>query len=389
MFNLNFHQKTIAIAMIIALLSGYTLVYSAEETKAGDRSVGPQSSTPTLLKPYEKEALEAIDKGLEWLRGKQEPDGSFGGYLGFTGLAATAFLKHPSGKYKSTDPFIKKTLDYIVSLQNKDGSIYDKSSQPALPNYNTSVSIMALTAANDPKYDEVIKKAQGYIKGIQRDEGEGYAPDDKFYGGIGYGSNPSVSDLSNMSMALQALKASNLEDQETWSKAIQFLERCQNYSETNDQVWAINDGGFIYSPDGASKAGKDENGIPRSYASMTYAGLLSFIYAGVDKDDKRVQAAVDWIKRHYTFEENPPIGKQGLYYNYHTMAKALDAYDEPVITDAKDRKHNWYKELSRKLVELQRSDGFWINEEDRWFETNPILVTAYAVLALEAGFPEK
>lgn len=372
MFNLDFHQKTIAIAMIIALLSGYTLVYSAS------------------LKPYEKEALGAINKGLKWLRQEQKEDGSFveKGALGMTGLAMTAFLRHPSGKYKSTDPFIKKTLNYIVSMQNEDGSIYDKSLQPYLPNYNTSIAIMALVAADNPKYDEVIKKARDYIKGIQRDESEGYSPGDKFYGGIGYGSNPSRSDLSNMNIALQALKASNTKDQEVWSKAVKFLERCQNYSETNDQAWATNDGGFIYAPDASSKAGKDENGAPRSYASMTYAGLLSFIYAGVDKDDKRVQAALDWIKRHYTFETNPPIGMQGLYYNYHTIAKALDAYGKPVITDAKGQKHNWYKELSRKLVELQKPEGFWINTEDRWFEKNPVLVTGYAVLALEAGFPK-
>jgi len=368
MLTLKFYQKTIAVILAIVLISGYTLAYS------------------TNLKPYEEEALVAIDKGLEWLKQKQEPDGSFDNYLGFTSLAVAAFLNHPSDRYKATDPFIEKSLDYIVSLQNEDGSIYDKDSQPALPNYNTSISIMALSAANKPEYNKVIEKAQAYIKGIQRDEGEGYAPDDKFYGGIGYGSNPSVSDLSNMNMALQALKESDFEDQEVWSKAITFLERCQNYSETNDQAWASNDGGFIYSPDGASKAGKDENGIPRSYASMTYAGLLSFIYAGVDKDDKRVQAAVDWIKQNYTLEKNPPIGKQGLYYNYHTMAKALSAYGEEVIVDAKGQKHNWFKELSQKLVELQKAEGFWVNEEDRWFETNPILVTSYAILALEEGF---
>jgi hypothetical protein len=36
-----------------------------------------------------------------------------------------------------------------------------------------------LAAANDPKYDEVIKKAQGYLKGVQCDEGEGCTPDNK------------------------------------------------------------------------------------------------------------------------------------------------------------------------------------------------------------------
>jgi squalene-hopene/tetraprenyl-beta-curcumene cyclase len=367
MINLNFHPKIIAIAISIALLLGYTLlVYSAEETGA----------------------LKAIDKGLEWLQQKQEPDGTFGGYLGFTSLAVAAFLRHPSGKYKSTEPFIEKTLNFIVSLQQEDGSIYDERSQPALPSYNTSVAIMALAAANNPKYDEVIKKAQGYLKGVQCDEGEGCTPDNTFYGGISYGAQgPGQSaraDLSNTSMALQALKDSNLEDKELWSKAIKFLERCQNNSETNDQAWATNDGGFIYNP--GIKPGEEER--TRSYGSMTYAGLMSFLYAGVDKDDQRVQAAVGWIKRNYTVEENPPIGAKGLYYNYHTMAKALSTYGEPVITDAKGEKHNWYKELSQKLIQLQKPEGYWQNEEPQWMETNPILVTTYAVLALEAGFPK-
>lgn len=367
MINLKWRQKIIAIAISIALLSGYTLVYSAEET----------------------EALKAIDKGLEWLRQQQEPDGTFGGYLGFTSLAVTAFLRHPSGKYKADEPFIKKTLDFIVSLQKEDGSIYDKRSQPSLPNYNTSVALMALAATNNPKYDEVIKKAQGYLKGAQCDEGEGCTPDNNVYGGISYGAGSTDrADLSNAAMVYQALKASDFEDKELWSKAIKFLERCQNHSETNDQAWATNDGGFIYTPGGRSAAGNDEEGNPRSYASMTYAGLMSFLYAGVDKNDKRVQAAVDWIKRHYTLEENPPTGKRGLYYNYHTMAKALNAYGETVITDAKGEKHNWYKELSQKLIELQKAEGYWQNDEARWMEDNPILATAYVVLALEEGFPK-
>ncbi|MBM3238901.1 hypothetical protein FJZ31_21630 [Candidatus Poribacteria bacterium] len=71
------------------------------------------------------------------------------------------------------------------------------------------------------------------------------------------------------------------------------------------------------------------------------------------------------------------------------MAKALKAYGEPVITDAKGQKHNWYKELSQKLIELQKAEGYWQNEEAQWMEDNPILVTVYAVLALESGFPKK
>ena len=38
---------------------------------------------------------------------------------------------------------------------------------------------------------------------------------------------------------------------------------------------------------------------------MTYAGLKSFLYAGVSKDDPRVKAAVEWVRKHYTVTENP------------------------------------------------------------------------------------
>ena len=45
---------------------------------------------------------------------------------------------------------------------------------------------------------------------------------------------------------------------------------------------------------------------------MTYTGLKSFLYAGVNKDDPRVKAAVSWVRAHYTFEENPGMGQAGL-----------------------------------------------------------------------------
>jgi squalene-hopene/tetraprenyl-beta-curcumene cyclase len=116
---------------------------------------------------------------------------------------------------------------------------------------------------------------------------------------------------------------------------------------------------------------------------MTYAGLKSFIYAKVDKSDRRVQAAFNWIRQNYTLNENPPIGPQGLYYNFHTMSKALNAYGEEVFTDAQGRSHDWRSELISKLVSLQHGDGYWVNENGRWWENQKELVTAYTVLALE------
>ncbi len=64
---------------------------------------------------------------------------------------------------------------------------------------------------------------------------------------------------------------------------------------------------------------------------MTYAGLKSMIYAGLTPDDPRVKAACDYIKNHYTLDENPGLGQQGLYYYYHTFAKAMALLGRPTL----------------------------------------------------------
>ena len=176
-----------------------------------------------------------------------------------------------------------------------------------------------------------------------------------------------------------------------WQKAIQFLQRCQNLPAHNDQPWAKNAtdhdlGGFIYMP-GYSFANEgqpiDEKTPLRSYGSMGYAGLKSYIYAELRKDDPRVVAAVNWLKHNYTLDENPGIGNAGLYYYYHTFAKALTAYGDDTFTDAAGKVHDWRYELMNKLVSLQKNDGFWLNDNGRWWENNPVLVTSYSLLALE------
>ena len=331
-----------------------------------------------------EQVIASIDKGLEWLKGQQAEDGLFADHPGITALVLTAFLRHPENKYAEADhPFIQKGLQRLVAMQHPNGAIYDIEMQPALPNYNTSISVMALSSTGNPEYDSVIAKAQGFLKNLQVTDEESV-----YFGGIGYGSRQDVKDLSNLNIAIQALKESGSDDQEVWDKAIKFLERTQNRSESNDQSWAGNDGGFIYSPDGESKAGEDAAGSPRSYASMTYAGLLSFIYANVDKDDERVKAAFEWIKEHFTLEENYGMGAQGLYYNYHTMAKALRLYGQSTFVDAKGISHDWYREFAEKMIELQTPDGFWVNESSRWMERDPRLVTAYVILGLDTAYPE-
>ena len=116
---------------------------------------------------------------------------------------------------------------------------------------------------------------------------------------------------------------------------------------------------------------------------MTYSGLKSFLYAGVSKDDPRVKAATDWIRRHYTLDENPGMGKSGLYYYYQTFAKAMKVLGEDEFKDAAGKGHNWRRELFEALKSRQNEDGSWQNKGDQTFaEADKNLATAFALISL-------
>jgi squalene-hopene/tetraprenyl-beta-curcumene cyclase len=123
---------------------------------------------------------------------------------------------------------------------------------------------------------------------------------------------------------------------------------------------------------------------------MTYAGLKSFLYAGVSKDDARVKGAIKWIRSHYTLDENPGMGQAGLYYYYHTFGKALAAWGEDRFKDVKGLEHDWRADLFEAAKKRQRPDGSWVNAGDRAYgETNPELATAFALMALSYCGPAK
>jgi squalene-hopene/tetraprenyl-beta-curcumene cyclase len=82
------------------------------------------------------------------------------------------------------------------------------------------------------------------------------------------------------------------------------------------------------------------------------------------------------------------MGEAGLYYYYHTFAKALDAMGVDEIEDAKGVKHDWRRELAGELAQRQQANGSWVNKDTKWFEGDPNLVTAYALLAISYCQPQ-
>jgi squalene-hopene/tetraprenyl-beta-curcumene cyclase len=331
------------------------------------------------------------DKAVAFLKLRQEPDGSWSSSRkepGITALAVTALLR--SGRVTPAEPAVTKGLGYLEQFLGPNGGL----SEAAHANYATAVALMAFHEANTGgRYDRQIKEGQAFLKAMQWDESEGKGRDSNFYGGAGYGGKNSRPDLSNTSYFLEALRETGLPaDDPALQKALVFISRCQNLkSEFNDQPWAdkVNDGGFIYTAanGGQSFAEPAANGGLRSYASMTYAGLKSMIYAGLTADDPRVKAASTYIARNYSLDENPGLGQQGLYYYYHTFAKALALLGKPTLTDASGRAHDWRAELVEALAKRQKPDGSWVNPADRFMEGDANLVTSYALLALAYARP--
>lgn len=336
--------------------------------------------------PDRKEVQKLVTKAREFLKTAQAANGGFSEQFagpGITSLVVVGLIRNGVG---TDDPVVAKALKAIEKHVQKDGGIYDR----RLANYTTSVAIMALKEANkDGKYDAILKKATGFLKGIQYDEDEVKKGDPRF-GGTGYDSR-SRPDLSNTQFFLDALLDAGIsKDDPAVKRALIFINRCQNLtSERNDQPFAkkvtkADKGGFVYTPtDPDDSRHRTAAGGLRSLGAMTYAGLKSFLYAGVSKDDPRVKGAIDWIRRHYTLKENPGLGKAGLYYYYHTFAKAMTILGEDPFADSAGKKHPWKVELFDTLKAQQKDNGSWINPGDRTFgEGDPNLATAFALICL-------
>ena len=393
----------LVLSMVFGLFPLFSIADQAEPIPLSSVAV-----SAGVDKSLANEARAAINRGVDWLIAQQNEDGHWSStdYPALTALPLWALVKAKSDNREAID----RAVEFILTYANEDGSFCREPTVArkggGLCNYNTAISMVALHALGDPIINTQVLKARHFLAGSQHLGG------DIYNGGMGYDAEhgQAYADLSNSYISYEAMRLTqDLEDLRKgdgkradldWAAAQQFVSRVQNLPGSNDQPWATDlpeeRGGFAYNSD-SSKAGTSTNAegkvYLRSYGSMTYAGLLSFIYASVDKSDERVTSAFDWATKHWTLEENPGMGGEGLYYFYNVLTKALSAYGQDVITIHDAQQINWRNELIRKLVNLQKIDpksgaGFWVNDAGRWMEADPVLVTSYALLALEIALNE-
>ncbi len=403
----SFGGNVLDTARAVLALSGAQRDLAAAEPKSATRQARP---LPAFAPADAARAEQALARGAAFLvlsPAKPEVPGRFGvggdADAGITAMVISALQTLPAPRPANIQDQIDAGLKWLRELQKPDGSIHDG----RLANYVTSASVMALIRAGDPLDTPRLVAARDFLRRLQADGDEGYDEAHRYYGGVGYGGDERP-DLSNLQLALEALAATGLESEdETFQRALVFLQRTQNRTESNDlvvvedgfEIRSGNDGGAGYAP-GESKAGflelPDGSKVPRSYGSMTYALLRGYLFAGLTKEDPRVQAAWNWLRDNYTLDVNPGFetgrdataAYQGLFYYFYSMAKALDTYGEEVIVDPAGTPHPWRAQLTGRIAAMQRPDGSWINDNSpRWWEGNPVLASAYAMLVLDTARP--
>jgi squalene-hopene/tetraprenyl-beta-curcumene cyclase len=368
--------------------------------------------TPVALAAQSKQvqAEAAIRKGVAFLLSTQQDNGAWSKneFPALTAFPLWALTR--SGADAVVAPIAKATA-FVTSCVSDGGmfkgAIYvpvRETKGGGLINYNTAVCMAALHATGDAQYQQIILDARAFLSRSQYDGKQVH------HGGMGYDppTGRSYADLSNSYIAYEAMHLTrDIEDQRKgervsldWEAAIAFVQRCHNDPNFNDQSWASSEkseqGGFAYRPDEFRKnSGATTNAAGlvtfRTMPGMTYAGLLSYIYAGVERDDPRVKATINWIANNWQLERgnrNPdmqgkPEEKEGLYYMYNVITKGLSAYGQDELTLADGTKLNWREAMLEKLLALQAEDGSWSNSNGRYWESDKNLVTAYMLLAME------
>ena len=381
--------------LAVAWVAGSVAV-SGALAETGTAMVSAQVPAGTLGASLSNETRAALSRGLDWLAAQQKPDGSWSNpdFPALTGLALWALARNGEPGRK---PAADKAVKFVLTCVQTNGGIYREvpgRKGGGLSNYNTAICMTALHATRDPALAPVVLRARAFIAGGQ------HFGDDNYKGGFGYDreTGRAYTDLLNTFYAAEAMyQTAGVEDLRgkaekrvdiNWAETVKFIERMQNKPESGDE----NSGGFYYNPSDP-KAGATTNAqgvvVFRSYGSITYAGMLALIYANVGKDDTRVRSAMDWAAKHWTLEENPGMGVDGLYFFYNILSRSLAASGRDVIARPNNRLVNWREELAKKLVALQKVDaktgqGYWENTTGRYWENDPVLVTAYCLLALES-----
>ena len=341
-------------------------------------------------------AQEALARGAAYLKGCQAADGHWSDphMPALTALPVWALVGGGATTRRAFgagyDAAISNAVRFILASQQEDGGFYHRKpgrGGGGLGVYNTSVCVSALHLSGLASVRAVLD-ARTYLAGAQ------LTGDDTMAGGFGYDKvNPARAsrrraDLSNTSYALSAMRLTAGAEEfrpkgearadVDWARAVAFVENLQKPAGEDRGGAAYN----AQTPQAGVATNAQGRVHLRAYGSMSYAAVLSLCSANLTKADPRVRMSLEYCTKYWNVDENPGMGSQGLYYYYDILARALSASEVDTLAAPGGRLIAWRRELAAKLLALQKPDGSWANDNNRFWEADGVLCTSFAMIAL-------
>ncbi len=310
-----------------------------------------------------KSVRTAIDGGIKYLLTEQNPNGTWSEIIRYPGgVTALCTLALLNSGVESSHPKIQRALKFLRKIELTDKS----------QTYSVALQTMAFCAAT-PREDFVrLQRNVNWLESIQQADGQ-----------WAYGEPRGGGDNSNSQFALLALheadRAGATVKQETWEKAAEFWEGCQN-------------------PDGSWGYKK---GWEQGLGSMTCAGIAATVICKgrVDNANAKIEnglvqccqpqeegdsldRALVWLGRNFSVRRNP--GRRGAggdwhYYYLYGLERVGRLTARRLIGES-----DWYREGAEYL--LSQQDPFshhWVGLKTA--ESKPHIASAMALLFLSKG----
>lgn len=312
------------------------------------QSIRPRHVTP--------EAEQAIQEGLKWLAGQQDPvSGAYGSRaefsqnVGVTALAGLAFLA--SGSTPESGPYqqqLEQITSYLLASAAPNGFIIEENAQNQGPMYGHGFAVMYLAEVygmtEHPEVREKLKRGVELIISCQNKEG-----------GWRYFPKPEEADLSVTACQVMALRSARnagiATSKEVIDRAVSYIRRCQT-----------NDGGFRYRVSDAA-----ESRLPRSAAAVVA------LYASGVHEGPVIDEGLAYLERYVPGPRTPRDPQYYFYTQYYAAQAAWHA--------GGDTWNRWYPAARDELLRLQVAGKGW---RDPWIGDD--YATAMALIALQIPY---
>ncbi len=293
---------------------------------------------------------ESVQRGLRYLAGLQNDDGSFGRgqftkHAGITALCGLAFMAdgHLPGRGAYGDN-VRKALDFVLSSATETGLLAAENSHG--PMYGHGFATLFLGEIygmnnEDARVRDTLTRAVELIINSQNQEG-----------GWRYNPVPYDADISVTICEIMALRSARNAGikvpKETIDRAIAYVRSCQN-----------SDGGFRY----MSTSGT-------SLWPRTAAGVASLYYAGVYSDNS-IDRGLNYLQDSFNPDAGGNPGEAHYFYGHYYAVQAM------YLAGGK-RWTAWWPNIRDEMISKQAATGGWMD-----YQAGQAYSTSMALIVLQ------